>query len=165
MKGEPKVLENLQQALTMELTAVHQYLLHSHVVADWGLEKLAGEMRDEMQEELGHANDLMERIIFLDGEPDVTALGKVGRAQTIKDMFEIDLQDEYEARSFYTKAATEADQLGDIGTRDLFTQLVHDEEGHIDWLETQIALLNRLGEPIYMQTQLGANSVDGAAEA
>lgn len=165
MKGEPKVLDNLQQALTMELTAVHQYLLHSHVVADWGLGKLASQMRDEMQEELTHANDLMERIIFLDGEPDVTSMGKVGRAQTIKDMFEIDLQDEYQARNFYTKAATEADELGDIGTRDLFTQLVHDEEGHIDWLETQLALLEKLGEPIYLQTQLAANGADGEADA
>ena len=91
MKGEPKVLQNLQRALTMELTAIHQYLLHSHVVADWGLDKLAASMRAEMQEELTHANELIERIMFLDGEPDVSALDSIGRAQGIKDMFEIDL--------------------------------------------------------------------------
>ena len=162
MKGEPKVLQNLQRALTMELTAIHQYLLHSHVVADWGLDKLAASMRAEMQEELTHANDLIERIMFLDGEPDVSALESIGRAQTIKDMFEIDLQDEYEARSFYTKAATEADKAGDIGSRDLFTRLVHDEEGHIDWIETQLGLLQKLGEPTYLQTQMGG--ADGQAE-
>jgi bacterioferritin len=161
MKGEPKVLQNLQRALTMELTAIHQYLLHSHVVADWGLDKLAASMRAEMQEELTHANDLIERIMFLDGEPDVSALDAIGRAQGIKDMFEIDLQDEYEARTFYTKAANDADKAGDIGSRDLFSRLVLDEEGHIDWLETQLGLLQRLGEPTYLQSQMGA---DGQTE-
>ena len=154
MKGEPKVLENLQRALTMELTAIHQYLLHSHVVADWGLDKLAATMRQEMQEELTHANALIERIMFLDGEPDVSALDSIGRAQGIKDMFEIDLQDEYEARTFCTKVANEADKAGDIGSRDLFTRLVHDEEGHIAWFEAQLGLLEKLGEPTYLQTQM-----------
>ena len=113
-----------------------------------------------MQEELGHADALAERIMFLDGEPDMQTMGNVARAQTIKDMFESDVKDEYEARSFYTESAKKAFEAGDLVTRDLFTRLVHDEEGHIDWLETQIDLIDRLGEAIYLQTQLG----DGAEE-
>lgn len=158
MKGDAGVIEHLQKALTMELTAVHQYLLHAHVVADWGLTKLSDQLREEMQEELGHANSLIERIMFLEGEPDVTSLGNVARAQTIKDLFEADLQDEYEARRYYTEAANAAHDAGDLGSRDLFTQLTLDEEGHIDWLETQIGLIERLGEQTYMQTQLGEDA-------
>ena len=158
MKGNPAVLDNLQQALTMELTAVHQYLLHAHVAGDWGLDKLSSKLREEMQEELGHADSLAERIMFLDGEPDMQTMGSVARAQTIKDMFESDLKDEYEARNFYATSANTASEAGDLVTRDLFTRLVHDEEGHIDWLETQVDLIDRLGEPIYLQTQLGEST-------
>lgn len=151
MKGNKEVLEHLQTALTMELTAVRQYMLHSHVLADWGLQKLADKMKAEMQEELGHADRFIERIIFLEGEPELAADKGVVRAQTLKDMFEADLRDEYEAREFYTKASNAAHEAGDIGSRDLFAEIVHDEEGHIDWLEGQIDLLDRLGEVGFMQ--------------
>ncbi len=156
MKGEPQVLDHLQTALTMELTAVHQYLLHSHIAADWGLSKLADKLREEMHEELGHADVLAERIIFLDGAPDMQSMGSVARAQTIKDMFECALKDENEARAFYTTAANVAQEAGDLVSRDLFTKLVHDEEGHIDWIETQLGLIDRLGEPAYLQMQVNA---------
>ena len=142
----------------MELTAVHQYLLHTHLAGDWGLGKLSAKLREEMLEELGHADALIERIMFLDGAPDMQSMGSVARAQTIKDMFESDLKDEVEARAFYTKSAKTAFESGDLVTRDLFTRLVHDEEGHIDWLETQIDLIDRLGEAIYLQTQLGESA-------
>lgn len=154
MQGDKAVLEHLQQALTMELTAVRQYLLHTHIVADWGLDKLSNKMKEEMQEELGHANVLLARIMFLEGDPDMTGGAGVSRPQSLKDMFEADLRDEYEARSYYTTAADTAYKAGDLATRDLFTQLVHDEEGHIDWIETQIGLLSRLGEANYMQMQI-----------
>lgn len=160
MKGEPEVLENLQRALTMELTAVHQYLLHAHIAADWGLGKLADKLREEMHEELGHADVLAERIVFLDGEPDMQSVDSVARAQTIKDMFECDLKDEYEARAYYTKAASVAQNAGDLVTRDLFTKLVHDEEGHIDWIETQLGLIDRLGESTYLQMQVNVDQED-----
>lgn len=155
MKGDDKVLEHLQKALTMEFTAVHQYLLHSHVLKDWGLEALGEKMSEEMEEELGHANMLIERILFLEGNPDMASINKVDRSQTLKDMFEADLRDEHEARKFYTQAAGVCQEAGDLGSRDLFTDLVHDEEGHIDWLETQLGLIDRLGERGYTQLQVG----------
>lgn len=151
MKGNEQVLKDLQTAVTMELTAVRQYLLHAHVLADWGLQKLSDKMKAEMQEELGHVDQFMERMIFLEGDPDLVADQGIARAQTLKDMFEADLRDEYEAREFYTKASNAAHEAGDIGTRDLFATIVHDEEGHIDWLEGQLDLLNRLGEVGFMQ--------------
>ncbi|MFP3921824.1 MAG: bacterioferritin [Dichotomicrobium sp.] len=155
MKGEDVVLQQLQKALTMEFTAVHQYLLHSHVLKDWGLEALGDAMTEEMEEELGHANKLMERMLFLEGNPDMTSMNKVDRSQTLKDMFEADLRDEHEARKFYTQAANTCQEAGDLVSRDLFTDLVHDEEGHIDWLETQLGLIDRLGEQGYTQLQVG----------
>ena len=151
MKGDKKVLEHLQSALTMELGAVRQYLLHSHVLADWGLDKLAAKMKAEMHEELGHADQYIERMLFLNGEPDLASGNPVVRAKTLKEMFEADLKDEYEARTFYTKASDVAHSAGDIGSRDLFAAIVLDEEGHIDWLEGQLDLLKRMGEVGYTQ--------------
>jgi len=161
MRGDKAVLDHLQQALTMELTAVRQYLLHAHVLADWGLDKLSNKMKEEMQEELGHADVLLARMMFLDGDPDMTGGVGVARPQSLKDMFEADLRDEYEARTYYTAAANTAQKAGDLATRDLFTQLVHDEEGHINWIETQIGLIDRLGEPNYMQMQISGAEQGG----
>ena len=98
--------------------------------------------------------------MFLEGDPDVASGETVSRAQTLKDMFEADLRDEYEARSSYSKAASDCEEVGDIGSRELFIQIVHDEEGHIDWLETQISLLDRLGEPTYMQMYITPDTAE-----
>lgn len=160
MKGEDVVLEHLQKALTMEFTASHQYLLHSHVLKDWGLDGLAEKMTEEMEEEQGHAGMLIERMLFLEGNPDMTSMNKVDRAQTLRDMFEADLRDEHEARKFYTQAAQACQEAGDLVSRDLFTNLVHDEEGHIEWLETQLGLLDRLGEQGYAQLQIRKSAAE-----
>jgi len=160
MKGDKKVLEHLQKALTMELGAVRQYLLHSHVLADWGLDKLAAKMKAEMHEELGHADQFIERMMFLSGEPDLASAEPVARANSLKDLFEADLKDEYEARAFYTKASSVAHDAGDIGSRDLFAAVVLDEEGHIDWLEGQIDLLSRMGEVGFTQMYVTPESGD-----
>ena len=151
MKGDKKVLEALQKALTMELTATHQYMLHAHVLDDWGLNSLAEEFRGEMTEEMGHAQRFMARMMFLEGEPDAQAMGSVARAQRLKDMFEADLADEIEARAFYTEAAKTAEAAGDLGSRTLFAEIALDEEGHIGWLENQLGLLERLGEAGFYQ--------------
>lgn len=164
MKGEEAVLNHLQKALTMEFTAVHQYLLHAHLLDDWGLSALSDKLHEEMEEELGHANKLLQRILFLEGDPDVRSVDSIARAQTVKDMFESDLRDEYEARSYYTKAANACQEAGDIGSRDLFTSLIHDEEGHIDWLETQLGLIDRLGEQSYMQLYVGETGEESDKE-
>ncbi len=142
-------LKNLNKALQMELTAAHQYQLHAHVLQDWGLEKLATQMREEMSEELGHSDQFLERILFLKGDPKLEMAKKPHRAKNLIDMFKADLADEEGAIAFYTKAAKQADEVGDIGSRKLFEQIAMDEEGHKGWLELQLDLIERLGEPVY----------------
>ena len=126
MNANAMTLERLQSALSMELTAVHQYLLHAHVVEDWGLDKLAAKMREEMQEELGHADAYLRRIMFLNGDPKMMPAKTPARAQALTDLFEADLADEREAIKFYTEAAELAGKNGDIGTRKLFEGTVLD---------------------------------------
>lgn len=154
MKADSEVLAHLQKALSMELAAVEQYLLHSHVADDWGLDKLAAKMQEEMHEELGHAQAFIRRIMFLKGDPQVKSAKTPQRAQAIKDMFEADLRDEKDAISFYTEAAQAAGKVGDIGSRKLFEQIALDEEGHMSWLELQLDLIQRLGEPMFLSMQI-----------
>lgn len=150
MTAKSKSIANLQAALGMELSAVHQYMLHAHVLEDWGLDKLAAKMRAEMQEELGHAQEYARRIMFLKGDPEVKAAKTPQRAQTLKDMFQADLTDEEQAIKFYTDAARAAGEAGDIGSRMIFERIVIDEEGHKAWLELQLDLLQRIGEKAYV---------------
>lgn len=156
MNANAKTLERLQTALSMELTAVHQYQLHAHVVEDWGLDKLAAKMREEMLEELGHADAYLRRIMFFNGDPKMIPAKIPARAQALKDLFEADLEDEREAISFYTEAAELAGKNGDIGTRKLFEATVLDEEGHMTWLEMQLQLLKRMGEPAYFAMHIAS---------
>ncbi len=144
-----KSLKHLQKALHMELTAAHQYQLHAHVLDDWGLDKLAAQMRVEMQEELGHSDLYMARIMFLNGKPDLEFYKKPVQAGSLVEMFKSDLADEKEAIEFYTMAAQHAARVGDIGTRTLFEKIVLDEEGHKSWLELQLSLIERLGEKAF----------------
>ena len=134
----------------MELTAAHQYQLHAHVLDDWGMDRLAAKMREEMHEELGHSDEYMARLVFLEELPQMTMAKAPQRAQSPKDMFEADLADEREAIGFYTEAAREAFETGDIGTRALFEKIVLDEEQHMAWLELQLDLLERIGEKTYV---------------
>ncbi|MEC5128072.1 bacterioferritin [Verrucomicrobiales bacterium BCK34] len=158
-----KTLNNLQTALAMELTAAHQYQLHASVLTDWGIDRLAAQMREEMQEELGHSDDYIERIMFLKGEPKLEFAKSPEVAKTLAGMFEADLADEKEAITFYTAAAREADAAGDIGTRALFERIVMDEEGHMGWLELQLDLLKRMGEPAYISKHMSAPGEDESA--
>jgi len=144
-------IASLQQALSMELSAGQQYLLHAHGLDDWGLDKLSAQMREEMQEELGHAGRFIERILFLGGTPEVVPATKPVKADSLKEMFESDRKDEEEAIEVYTKAAKEAAEAGDLGSRVLFETIAIDEEGHWDWLDRQLSLLERMGEPAFMQ--------------
>jgi bacterioferritin len=158
MKGDKTVLEHLQTSLTMELTAVNQYLLHAHVLEDWGLDRLSAKMREEMSEEQGHADRLIGRILFLEGNPDLTRLNDVTRGNSLRGILESDLRDELDARSYYTKAAEVCADKGDLGSRDLFRSLLSDEEGHIDHLETQLNLIDLIGEAGYAQLQVSGGS-------
>ena len=160
MKPDPKVVGKLQKALSMELAAVNQYMLHILVAEDWGLEKLAAKMREEMEEEFGHAQAYARRIVFLKSDPELKAAKTPVRAQALSDMFEADLRDEQDAIQFYTGAARVADEAGDIGTRDLFERTALDEEGHMAWLELQLSLLKRMGEPAFIAMQTGGSDTD-----
>ncbi len=153
-------IENLQTALSMELTAVHQYLLHAHTLEDWGIDKLAAKMREEMQEELGHAGAFIDRIMFLGGVPKLEAAKTPQKAENLKALFEADRREEGGAIEFYTKAARAAFESDDIGTRALFERIVQDEEGHWEWLDLQLDLLRKMGEPAFMTNYMSGTSAD-----
>lgn len=162
MTDRARSIANLQQALAMELTAVQQYLLHAHTLDDWGLDKLAARMRDEMQEELGHAGRFIDRILFLQGTPKLEPARAPEMADSLKALFSDDKAEEANAIAFYTRAAREAFEDDDIGTRTLFETIVTDEEGHWEWLDLQLDLLDRMGEPQFI-AQYMSGAENGAA--
>jgi len=151
-----KSIENLQKALAMELTASHQYQLHAAVLDDWGLDLLAKRMREEMQEELGHSDEFLNRILFLKGEPQLTFDKTPVRADSLQAIFKTDMEDEKEAIEFYTKASQQASADSDIGTRQLFEKIVLDEEEHMAWLELQLDLIERMGEAAYIAKHMSS---------
>ena len=161
MTNRDKSIENLQSALAMELTAANQYLLHAHTLEDWGLDKLAQRMRAEMQEELGHAGQFIDRILFLGGTPELAPTKTPKMAETLQGLFEDDKTEEQGAIAFYSQAARDAAEINDIGTRSLFETIVMDEEGHWDWLDRQIATLKRMGEPSFMSIYMTGESAEG----
>ena len=160
MTDNSKTLKNLQTAVSMELAAVHQYLLHILTVENWGLDKLAVKMRAEMLEELGHAEEYARRMIFLGGVPIMTAAKSPTSSKSLQEIFEADLVDEKEAIRFYSMAAREADDANDIGTRGLFERTAVEEEGHMSWLELQLSLLQRMGEPAFIAMQIDAKAAE-----
>jgi len=155
MRGAPKVVEYLNKALRHELTAVNQYWLHYRLLDNWGYKTLAKKWRNESIEEMQHADEIIERIIFLDGAPNMQALGKLHIGRTVKEVIERDLQAELDARALYEEAATHCHSHKDYVTRDLFEGLMRDEEEHIDFLETQLDLIAKLGHDLYAQHHIG----------
>jgi len=155
MKGDKNVIEYLNKALRHELTAVNQYWLHYRLLDNWGYKVLARTWRNESIEEMQHADKLIERIIFLDGSPNMQTLESFHIGKTVKAVLDNDLQAELSAHSLYAEAATQCHSVKDYVTRDLFEQLMHDEEEHIDFLETQIDLVARIGLELYAQRHIG----------
>jgi len=155
MKGDPKVVEYLNKALRHELTAVNQYWLHYRLLDNWGYKTLAKIWRKESIEEMRHADEIIERIIFLDGAPNMQTLEKLHIGRTVKEAIERDLQAEMDAHALYEEAATHCHSLKDYVTRDLFEGLIRDEEGHIDFLEIQLDLIAKLGHDLYAQHHIG----------
>lgn len=160
MKGDTKVIEYLNSALRSELTAVSQYWLHFRLQEDWGFGHLAAKSRAESIEEMTHADKLIERIIFLEGHPNLQKLDALRIGQNIKETLEADLAAEHEARTLYIEARSHCDSVGDFVSKNLFEELIADEEGHIDYLETQLDLFESLGEQKY--GQLNATPADEA---
>lgn len=149
MKGDAKVIEYLNAALRSELTAVSQYWLHYRLQDDWGFGRLADKSRAESIEEMHHADKLITRIIFLEGHPNLQKLDSLRIGQNIKETLEADLAAEHDARTLYIEARQYCDKAGDYVSRALFDELLADEEGHIDFLETQLGLFEKLGEERY----------------
>ncbi|WP_274423535.1 bacterioferritin [Chelativorans sp. YIM 93263] len=149
MKGETKVIERLNEALFLELGAVNQYWLHYRLLEDWGYTRLAEKERAESIEEMHHADKLVERIIFLEGHPNLQTVAPLRIGQNVKEALEADLAGEYEARTSYKESREICQQLGDYVTMKLFEELLADEEGHIDFLETQLQLLEEIGAEKY----------------
>ena len=149
MKGDAKVIEYLNAALRSELTAVSQYWLHYRLQDDWGYGRIAAKSRAESIEEMHHADKLIERIIFLEGHPNLQKLDPLRIGQTLKETLEADLAGEHDARNLYIEARNHCDSVGDYVSKNLFEALIADEEGHIDFLETQLDLYEKLGEEKY----------------
>lgn len=160
MKGDDKVIELLNAGLRSELTAVSQYWLHYRLQEDWGYLKLAKKSREESIEEMHHADKFIERIIFLEGHPNLQKLDPLRIGQTVKETLECDLAAEHEARKLYIEGRNHCESVGDYVSKNLFEELIADEEGHIDYLETQLDLFNTLGAEKY--GLLNAGSADEA---
>jgi len=160
MKGEAQVIERLNEALFLELGAVNQYWLHFRLLEDWGYTKLAKKERAESIEEMHHADKIIARIVFLEGHPNLQTVAPLRIGQNVKEVLESDLAGEYDARDSYRKSREICRDLGDYVTMELFADLLKDEEGHIDFLETQLSLLDDIGEKKY--GQLNAHSADEA---
>ena len=158
MKGDPKVIEYLNKSLRHELTAVSQYWLHYRLQEDWGLSGMAQKSREESIEEMQHADKLIERILFLEGHPNLQKLDPLRIGQTPKETLECDLAAEIDARALYKEAREHCQSVGDYVSMALFEELMADEEGHIDFLETQLDLHERIGEANY--AQLNASKMD-----
>ena len=152
--GNPEVLELLNEVLTSELTAVNQYFAHAKLQEHWGFGRLAAHSRDESMEEMRHAEAAIERILFLEGVPNLQRLGSVRVGEAVPEQLRLDLQLELEALTLYRRGVVLAERLEDHGTRELLVGLLRDEERHADWLETQLTLIESLGEANYLSRQL-----------
>ena len=151
MKGDAKVIEYLNKALRSELTAVSQYWLHYRLQQDWGYGRLAKKSREESIEEMNLAATLIDRIIFLGGHPNLQHLDPLRIGENVRESMECDLAGEHDARTLYIEARNHCDKVGDYVSKNLFESLIADEEGHIDFLETQLELHDRIGEQNFGQ--------------
>ena len=154
MKGDKKVIEYLQKGLRSELTAVSQYILHSRMLEDWGLDKLSAKEHQEALEEMQHVDRFIKRILFLEGTPDLQELDRLRVGQNLREVLENDLAAEQEAIALYKEAMACCEQAQDYPSRDLFGELLRDEEGHHDFLETQLDLIEEIGIQNYRQSQM-----------
>lgn len=150
MQGDPDVLKLLNEQLTSELTAINQYFLHSKMQDNWGLTEVAGKTRQESFEEMHHAEWITDRILLLDGLPNYQKLFSVRIGQTLREQFEADLALEYEVVERLKPGIIMCRGKGDATTANIFEAILKDEEGHIDYLETQLQLMEKLGEELYL---------------
>ncbi len=158
MKGDPKVIEFLNAALKNELTAINQYFLHSRMLKDWGVSELARKEHEESIEEMHHADWLIERILFLEGLPNLQDLGKLFIGENVAEIIECDLKTEQIAVPLLKDGIAYCESVRDYGSRDLMNKILHNEEEHIDFLETQQDLIAQIGIQNYIQLQSKPNA-------
>ena len=154
MKGDTKVIEFLNSALTNELTAINQYFLHARMYKSWGFEKLNDKVYHESIDEMKHADLLIERILFLEGLPNLQKLGKLLIGENPEEMLKCDLQLEQDALPLLKEAIAYCENIADYISRELFENILASEEEHIDWLETQLELIETVGSQNYLQSQM-----------
>ena len=154
MKSSEEVLTLLNNLLTNELTAINQYFVHAKMCENWGFERLAHKIREESIDEMRHADQVISRILFLEGVPNLQRYHKLRVGETVKEQFESDLQLEYAAITFLNQGIKACREAGDNTTEDLMTRILVSEETHTDWLETQLELIRQVGEQNYLAQQL-----------
>jgi|SRR6056297_3365579 len=164
MKGTDTSLKHLQRALTMELTTVNTYLYQERQLDDWGVDRLATRMRQEIDEEREHANLFLTRLLFLEGTADMQKLDEIEPPESVRHIFETQHKMELEAREYYDKAARECREAGDLGTFELFMRILTDEEEHIDFVEEQFDLMELMGDQLYIARQV-SSVVEGGDDA
>lgn len=156
MKGDERLIKKLDELLCEELTAINQYMVHSEMCANWGYERLHGAVEKRAMQEMHHAEDLIARIIFLEGTPTVSRLNQIRIGADIPKQIQSDLEIELQGLKQYNEAIHLADEAGDAATRELLESIIKEEDSHVDWLEEQLDQIAQLGTPLYLSTQTRA---------
>ena len=154
MKGDPKIIELLNEVLTNELTAVNQYFLHARICENWGYERLWKKVRAESIDEMKHADEIIERVLYLDGMPNVQRLGKVNIGETVPEQLRLDLELERKALGVLNAGIETCRKAGDNGSAELLEHILEDEEEHANWLEAQLELIEQVGLQNYLAQQV-----------